>query len=194
VHADIGSYAFYCCKSLKEFIIPSGVTAINSYAFYGCFGLKAIIIPAGVTRISDHAFEMCTDLTNLTILQKVDSIGQISGTASIGTYAFRSCSNLMDIRIPDCVTSIADYAFRDGSFVNIQISPRVTTISAGLFYQCSCTKYYDFTHYAAVPTLADTNAFNGIPSDCTIKVRASLLNSWKTATNWSYYAKYIVGV
>ena len=51
---------------------------------------------------------------------------------------------------------------------------------------------YDFTNHTSVPTLENTNAFTGIPSDCKIKVPESLLEEWKAATNWSTYANKIV--
>ena len=35
---------------------------------------------------------------------------------------------------------------------------------------------------------------SGIAADCQIRVLASLVDAWKTATNWSTYADHIVGV
>ena len=54
--------------------------------------------------------------------------------------------------------------------------------------------FYDFTACTTVPALANTNAFTGIPADCQIRVPASLVDTWKAATNWSTYADHIVGV
>ena len=54
-------------------------------------------------------------------------------------------------------------------------------------------KYYDFSTHTSVPTL-NKNVFSGIPDDCQIRVPAALYDSWKSATNWSTYADYIVGV
>lgn len=54
--------------------------------------------------------------------------------------------------------------------------------------------YYDFTACTAIPTLVNVNAFTGIPSDCEIRVPASLADEWKAATNWATYADHIVGV
>jgi hypothetical protein len=46
-------------------------------------------------------------------------------------------------------------------------------------------KYYDFTSHTVVPTLANTNAFSNIPTDCEIRVPAALYDEWIAATNWS---------
>jgi hypothetical protein len=52
--------------------------------------------------------------------------------------------------------------------------------------------FYDFSHHTAVPTLANANAFTGIPSDCKIIVPDALYDKWVSATNWSTYASYII--
>jgi hypothetical protein len=53
---------------------------------------------------------------------------------------------------------------------------------------------YDFTSHTSIPTVSSTTAFDDIPSDCIIKVPASLYNDWIAATNWSTYADHIVAV
>lgn len=53
-------------------------------------------------------------------------------------------------------------------------------------------KCLDFSRATAVPSLASTRL--DIPSDCEIRVPASLVDTWKAATNWATYADHIVGV
>ena len=76
----------------------------------------------------------------------------------------------------------------------VTIGDGVTSIGSYAFYSCYSVAYYDFTSHTSVPTLSNTNAFNGISADCEIRVPASLAEEWKTATNWATYADYIVGV
>jgi hypothetical protein len=52
--------------------------------------------------------------------------------------------------------------------------------------------FYDFSNHTSVPTLANTNAFTNIPSDCKIIVPDNLYDTWKTATNWSTYTSNII--
>ena len=66
----------------------------------------------------------------------------------------------------------------------------ITSIEANAFLNCYGVKFYDFTNCTSVPSLANTNAFSGIASDCKIVVPDSLYNSWKTS--WSTYSSYIV--
>ena len=117
------------------------------------------------------------------------------GVTSIGSYAFYNCYSLASIIIPDGVTSIGSSAFYIcSSLASITIPGSVTSIGSYAFAYCYGMRYYDFSACTDIPTLSSTSAFNNIPSDCQIRVPASLVDAWKAATNWSTYANYIVGV
>jgi hypothetical protein len=53
---------------------------------------------------------------------------------------------------------------------------------------------YDFSTHTSVPTLSSMDAFDGIPSDCIMKIPSALFETWKNATNWSIYASKMVAV
>ena len=55
-------------------------------------------------------------------------------------------------------------------------------------------RYYDFSAFASVPTLSNTNAFKDIPSDCQMLIPSARYDEWKAATNWATYASYMVAV
>lgn len=64
-----------------------------------------------------------------------------SEVKSIGTYAFKSCSSLTGITIPNSVTSIATYAFYECSaLVDVIIPESVTKINDFAFSRCSSLK------------------------------------------------------
>ena len=183
---SIDGYAFNSCYSLSAITIPDGVTSIDSYAFYNCSSLSAITIPVGVTSIDGSAFQYCYSLSAITIPV---------GVTSIGSNAFYNCYSLSAITIPVGVTSIGSNAFRSCSSLSaITIPVGVTSIDGSAFHYCTGVRYYDFTHHTTVPTLSNTDAFNGISADCEIRVPAALADEWKAATNWATYANYIVGV
>ena len=183
---SIGSYAFSSCPSLASVTIPTGVTSIGSYAFSGCFSLASVTIPNGVTSIGDSAFGDCSSLASVTIP---------TGVTSIGSYAFSDCSSLASVTIPTGVTSIGDSAFSSCfSLASVTIPNGVTSIGDSAFSSCFGMRYYDFSAFASVPTLSNTNAFSQIPSDCQMLIPSALYDEWSTATNWATYASYMVAV
>lgn len=56
------SAAFFSCESLKNIVIPDGVTKLSAGLFYECSSLESITIPASVTEISRGAFGSCEKL------------------------------------------------------------------------------------------------------------------------------------
>ena len=180
---SIGASVFYYCYSLTSITIPDGVTNIGTRAFYGCYSLTSITIPDGVTSIGASMFNNCYALTIITIPD---------GVTSIGASAVYSCSCLIRITIPDSVTSIETGAFNYCSCLTIITIPDgVTSIGANAFRNCRSAVEY---HLAPTtpPTLENTNAFSSIADDCVIYVPYSadhsVLNAYKTASNWSTYA------
>ena len=69
---------------------------------------------------------------------KAISITIPDGVTSIGYYSFRDCSNLTSVVIPNSVTSIGKYTFYDcSSLTSIEIPDSVTSIGSSAFSGCS---------------------------------------------------------
>ena len=157
----IGRGAFSGCSSLKSIAIPSGVTSIGKCAFYNCSSLTSIAIPKGVTSIGQGAFRDCPSLKSIKIdpsNPKFDSRGGCNaiietktntlllgcvntiipeGVTTIGEYAFKDCSSLTSITIPDSVTTIGKCAFYNcSSLTSIVIPKGVTSIGEHTFWGC----------------------------------------------------------
>ena len=180
----IGTYAFYSCKALASIAIPSGVHSIGAQAFRDCSALASITIPDDVTSLGTYMFNNCASLASIMIPNSV---------ASLGTYMCNYCYSLARITIPSSVTSIVTSVLNNCySLVRITIPSSVTSIAAYAFSGCYGMAEYHFLP-TTPPTLANTNAFSGIPSDCKIYVPSASLETYKTATNWSTYALYMVG-
>ena len=64
---NIGSSAFYDCRSLTSIEIPSSITSIGNYAFQYCSSLTSIEIPSSITSIGSDAFYDCSSLTTVTL-------------------------------------------------------------------------------------------------------------------------------
>ena len=205
---SIGSSAFQNCSSLARITIPSTVTSIGSSAFYGCYSLPTITIPSTVTSIGNNAFCICYSLTSIIIPSSVTSIGSNafqncysltritipSTVTSIGGNAFCACYSLTNITIPSTVTSIGSNAFYSCySLARITIPSDVASIGNSAFQYCYGMSEYHFQS-ETVPT-GGTTMFANIASDGVIYVPYSadhsILEAYKTATNWSIYASYM---
>ena len=183
---SISNSAFYNCYSLESITIPIGVTSISNSAFYNCYSLESITIPINVTSLGSSAFYNCYSLASVAI--------PISVT-SLAAFMFYNCYSLASVAIPQSVTTIYSSAFYNCySLASIAIPQSVASISNGAFSNCTGMAVYDFTKHTSVPTLASTSNFVNIPSDCVIKVPASMLNDWKSATNWASIGNNIIGV
>lgn len=170
---------------LKKVEIGNNVTRITDYAFRGCYSLSSIIIPDGV-YIRIHAFMDCYSLSTVKLPKSMTETPQ---------GAFYNCYSLSSVIIPDGVRKITAQTFYYCySLSSIVIPSSVTHIDNSAFESCRSMKFYDFSKHTAVPTLANISAFSSIPSDCEIRVPASLYDEWIAATNWSTYASKIVAV
>ena len=110
---------------------------------------------------------------------------------NIGEIAFNSCYSLASITIPDGVISIGANAFQACyALTSITIPDNVTDIETYTFRYCYSMSEYHFKP-TTPPTLANSNAFQGIPSDCIIYVPRGSLSAYQQATNWSQYSSHM---
>ena len=177
----IFSSAFNGCYCLTGVTIPNGVTSIGSYAFQSCYNLLNISLPSGLTSLEYGAFNACHNLTDVTIPE---------GIISIESNEFSSCYRLTSITIPNGVTSIGTYAFQScTTFLGITIPDSVTTIGASAFSECGGLVEIHFLP-TTPPTVANANAWNGIPTDCKIYVPTGTLSAYTSAANYPDPATY----
>ena len=114
---------------------------------------------------------------------------------NIGAYAFRDCSQLTSIDLPN-VTAIGGYAFYDCSQLTSIDFPNVTVIGRNAFSSCTNLASIKLTNNQVV-TLRGANVFERTPiasGTGFIYVPDELVESYKTATNWTVYADQIKGL
>ena len=159
-------------------------------------------VKIGETAIEDGL--LTGAITGMYQNDRITSIGgcrlratQITGLScakvtSVGSEGLRDCSQLTTINLPKCET-LAGYS--------IGICPKLTTADFGSLKSIAAYSFYNDTLLTAVfirsdslCSLANVNAFTGTPiasGTGYIYVPDALLNTYKTATNWSTYANQI---
>ena len=168
------------------------VTSIDGFVFYGCTGLTSITIPDSVTSIGWFAFSGCTGLTRLTVSSgnkvyhsknnciiktnekelvvgcKTGIIPSDGSVTSIGGWAFKDCTGLTSIAIPDSVINIEYGAFENCTgLTSIAIPDSVTYIGSGAFE--GCEKLADVTLPKNIESI-DYELFSGCLNLVNIKI------------------------
>lgn len=201
----IGSGAFSKCSRLTIASFQN-CTTISSSAFYQCSNLTSAPFPV-CTNIGDYAFYFCSNLTtasfpNCTSIGTDAFLGCESLTAAnfpacttIGGYAFENCTNLTTVSFPVC-TIIGSWAFGYCENLTSVSFPACTNISSYTFYSCSNLTNLTLAN-SSMCTLANSNAFSYTPiarGTGYIYVPYALVSSYKTATNWTYFANQISAI
>ena len=212
------------CSSLTSVEIPDSVTTIYNYAFEGCSALTSIDIPNTVTSLGYSVFAGCSGLTSVTI-HDLDAWCRISfadskanplynahhlfidgeeiidlvipnSVTSIKRYAFYGCSSLTRVEIPNTVSSIGNSAFEGcSSLTSVTIGNSVTSIGSQAFSGCSSLN--DVFSMVDDPTTITmgSDVFYRSPGNYaarTLHVPVGTVSAYQADTNWSKYFGLIV--
>ena len=105
--------AFSHCNILTSITIPNSVTYIGFSAFYGCSSLTTINVDSDNNNYSsiDGILYNHTQDTLIQCPGAKTSATIPNKVTTIGVYAFRDCSSLTSVTIPNSVTTIEENAF-----------------------------------------------------------------------------------
>lgn len=108
-----------------------------------------------ITDFSDPSaapwYSLHSDITSVVIK---------NGVKSVGSYAFYRYENLVDVTIPDSVTSIGKSAFYFTKLVNVTIPSSVTNIGYGAFETCNKLTNVEILGNVTIETAAFKNCGN----------------------------------
>lgn len=176
---ELGSGAFYLCGKLTNVNLPA-VTKIGDMCFNGCSELISVNLPLVNNKIY-MTFDGCSALTSISL----------PFAPSVGYLGFRGCSSLTTVNMP-VATKIETWGFQYCSSLSILDMPAVNSIAGMALENCTSLDKLVLRNNAVCSL--DSSAFNNTPiaaGSGYIFVPASLVGSYKTATNWSAYANQI---
>lgn len=149
----IGDSAFFE-SSAKKVVLPETVTSIGTCSFLEMSNLTEIIVPDSVTSIGDRAFEGTALYNNSSNWEDgvlyignhlIEASNETpseyaikSGTKTIATRAFETCTSITSVVIPDSMTTISKYAFcACRTLESVTIPESVTLIDEAAFHYCT---------------------------------------------------------
>ena len=183
----IGDNVFYSCSNLTSINLPN-CEYIGDCVFMYCNKLASISPMPNCSYIGYRAFYDCRSLSYI----------NLPNCEYIGSDAFHAWYSLSSISIPNC-SYIGNSAFYQCSNLSSIDIPNVSYIGGNAFYYCSKLESI-YVLSTSIPSLYNAGVFYNTPlSNSTylgyfgsIYVLSSLVDSFKTATNWSYYSSRIV--
>lgn len=203
--SQVRSYAFENLTTLQS-VDFSSCSWIGQEAFGSCASLKTAIFPACISMASS-AFAKCTKLTSISFPQCVSvywagfsscsalTTVDLPACTYLGGRAFQYCTKLASISLPLC-KYIYSSTFQSCSALTTMSLPNITIIGSTAFGNCTNLSTF-YLAGSTLCTLSGSNAFTGTGITSTtgsIYVNASLVDSYKTATNWTYFSNIIYAI
>ena len=181
---DVSHDVFLNCNNLENVKTPK-ISVIRGNTFYRCYKLKSIDI-SNATQINggNSPFGYCFSLNNI----------DFSNVSSIGNYEIFKDTGIGTLVLPN-VTSIGTSAGGGTRTSTIDLSKNIT-IGGSRF-----SNAYSLVHLIlrsdTLCSLSATSAFTNTPIANGlgwIYIPSGLVESYKTASNWSTYANQIVSL
>ncbi len=142
---EIGSYAFYNCRTLAGLELPEGVRKIGAYAFYNCRNMEKINIPLAAAELNTGLFLNCDRLREI-------AFGQCRHISDLISVLNHELWLTIDFPQTDGDTERARLILPDFQYEYIEDTParqfhQVNYGTGHIFRQCVGNSEIDFRRY-----------------------------------------------
>lgn len=108
----------------SEVNIPPNVTTIGARAFEYNDAVQVVFIPESVSLIRTNAFNYCRNLKMI--------VFEGDGIENISEFAFKGCTGISNLTLPNSVRFIGKCAFSDCNLTHVKI-PAATSFATDAF-------------------------------------------------------------
>lgn len=182
---DIASGVGYTDRDVIEARYQYKIANSASFVYSSAFEYKLVetVDLPNCLYVGSNAFYYCASLTTV----------NLPVCTSLYNYAFRYCGNLSYVSLPN-VVRMSGYCFAKCVSLQTISLPNCSYVSRYAFWNCTNLKtIYMGTALSTVATMTHSNALSNCSALQSIYVPASLVDAYKSASNWSYYSSKIVG-
>jgi len=177
----VGTGAFQAISDLNTITLPSCCVSIGEKAFYQS-GITVLPNLNYITSLLGTAvFRECKSLTSITVPGNIHVIPE---------NCFYDCTNVTSLTIEEGVSTLGKYSLKNVNIAQLVLPSTISQLNDYSIY--GSTKFTTIKCLAtSVPTLNSNNKNSSITK---IYVPASSVDSYKAATNWSYYSAKITSI
>ncbi len=188
----IGAQAF-ASTALTEVVIPGSAYSIGANAFdysvdaSGTYETWTWVLEDGVLTISGDANEYNftkakpAPWATAAFKDKFSKLVVEEGTEILGNYAFRNCTALETVVLPESLKEINWYTFALTALKEVVLPDGVTNIGMGAFKECTALENVELSESLAA---LSSDAFYGCTSLKTIKIPANVVFFSNVADNY----------
>lgn len=148
---------------ITKLTIGQNITSIGDQCFYQCTNLKNVIFSPNPINCGNRSFMGCTSLESITVYPDISKLD-----------VFYNCGNLTNVTLLGNCSQYYNYFGTD------------------FLGRCLKLKRFDISALTSTLTLKAISDISGDNADLQIRVHPTLIDYYKSATNWAALADKIV--